>query len=81
MWSRLLTGAGLKWVSLAVVALVVGWIFYTTIQSTQEAERDKVTIEILSNQNEVRQQVNEAVEDQRSQTVEEAINYLENRDD
>lgn len=57
----LLRSVGLKWVAIAVGALAVGLISWQTIRWFQQAERDKITIEIQEQTNEKRRRINDAV--------------------
>lgn len=54
-------GVGSKILTIAAVVLGVGLILYLTIQSAQEAERDKITIEILEETQEKREAIDEAI--------------------
>ena len=72
--------AGWKVGLIVAIVLAVGWISYSTIQFVEDGTKDKVTIGIQQKQNKVRKEIKEAVEDQKSKTVKEALEYLEGRD-
>lgn len=72
-------GVGMKWAAIAAVVLVAGLTLFLVTQFIQEAERDKVTVEIQDKQIERRVTIDRGVEEQRSKTAEESLNYLGGR--
>lgn len=69
---------GLKWIAIAIVALVVGFTSWKTIQYFQQAEEGKITIQLQEKQIEKSKQISEAIKNAPSE-VEEALDYLRNR--
>ena len=72
-------GVGIKWGATAALALGAISTLYYVIQCIQEAERDRVIIEIQDRQIERRTQIDVTVSEFKSKTAQESLNYLESR--
>jgi len=70
--------AGSKVTLVAVTALVAGLISFFTIRYIQQAERDKVTIELQEQQMERRQRVDEGIRSA-PVNVDDSLQYLRDR--
>lgn len=79
IWLKTLLTAGRKFLIPVLLALAVIWILFYVIQSTQERERDKNTIELQDKQIEKRTKIDRAVRNQQKKDVEDSLDYLRRR--
>lgn len=79
IWLKTLLTAGRKFLIPVLLALAVIWILFYVIQSIQERERDKNTIELQDKQIEKRTKIDRAVRNQQKKDVEDSLDYLRRR--